>query len=65
MSSYTKFPSTTVTGGVRIGNDTTSATAANVGTLKYVETSGKSEVLMCMRTGASTYAWISIKANTW
>jgi len=54
-----------VNGGVRIANDTSAASASNVGTLKYYTSGNNSYVDMCMQTGATTYAWVNIVTNTW
>ena len=54
-----------VNGGVRIANDTSAASASNVGTLKYYTSGNNSYVDMCMQTGASTYAWVNIVTNSW
>jgi hypothetical protein len=53
-----------VNGGVKVANDTDAASADKVGTLRYRETGTDSYVEMCMKTGASTYAWEIIKQNT-
>ena len=54
-----------VNGGVRVANDSDSASADKVGTLRYREDANNSYVEMCMKTGASTYAWELIKQKTW
>jgi hypothetical protein len=54
-----------VAGGVRIANDSASASALNVGTLRYRTSGNNSYVDMCMQTGASTYAWVNIVQNNW
>jgi len=54
-----------VNGSVKIGNDTVSASVANAGAIRYRADANNSYVEMCMQTGASTYAWIIIKQNTW
>lgn len=54
-----------VSGGVQIGNDSDSASAQKVGTLRYTSTATSSAVEMCMQTGASTFEWVTIKSNTW
>jgi hypothetical protein len=54
-----------VDGGVQIGNDADTASADKVGTLRYRETTNNSYLEVCMKTGASTYAWIIIKDYTW
>ncbi len=54
-----------VNGGIRMADDTDAASADKVGTLKYTTTVNSSTCYMCMQTGASTYAWVSIKTNTW
>ena len=54
-----------VNGGVRVGNDSTTASVANAGTLRYHTSGNNSYVDMCMQTGASTYAWVNIVTNSW
>jgi hypothetical protein len=54
-----------VNGGVRIADDTATASATNVGTLRYRADANNSHVDMCMQTGASTYEWINIVQNNW
>ena len=54
-----------INGGVRIANDTSAASASNVGTLKYYTSGNNSYVDMCMQTGSSTYAWVNIVTNNW
>jgi hypothetical protein len=54
-----------VDGGVKIGDDTDTASADKVGTLKYRVSGNNSYVDMCMQTGATTYAWINIVQNNW
>jgi len=54
-----------VNGGIRMANDSSAASASNVGTLKYYTSGNNSYVDMCMQTGASTYAWVNIVQNNW
>ena len=54
-----------VTGGIQMADDTATASAAKVGTLKYRVSGNNSYVDMCMQTGATTYAWINIVQNNW
>ena len=54
-----------VTSSVQVGNDSDTATAANVGAMRYRADANNSYMDMCMQTGASTYAWVNIKTNTW
>lgn len=56
---------THVTSSIQINNDTASASAANAGAIRYRADANNSYVEMCMQTGASTYAWVVIKQNTW
>ena len=46
--------------GIKMGNDTATASASNVGTMRYRETGTHSYTDMCMKTGASTYEWTNI-----
>ena len=54
-----------VNGGIRMADDTATASATNVGTLRYRTSGNNSYVDMCMQTGASTYAWVNIVQNNW
>jgi len=54
-----------VNGGVRIADDSTAASATNVGTLRYRTSGNNSYVDMVMQTGASTYEWVNIVQNNW
>ena len=54
-----------VAGGIRMADDSTAASSANVGTQRYRTSGNNSYVDMCMQTGASTYAWINIVQNNW
>ena len=58
-----------VNGGVKVADDTDTASANKVGTLRYRYVPGSpknfSYVDMCMQTGASSYAWVNIVQNVW
>ena len=54
-----------VDGGVKIGDDTDTASANKVGTVRYRTSGNNSYVDMCMQTGATTYEWINIVQNNW
>jgi len=54
-----------VDGGVQMADDTDTASASKVGTLRYRTSGNNSYVDMCMQTGASTYEWINIVQNNW
>jgi len=54
-----------VAGGIQMANDTDTASANKVGTLKYYTSGNNSYVDMCMQTGATTYEWINIVQNNW
>lgn len=54
-----------ISGGVRISNDTSSCDSTKTGSLRYRSDSNNSYLDMCMQTGTSTYVWINIKTNTW
>ncbi len=54
-----------VNGGIRMADDSSAASASNVGTLRYRTSGNNSYVDMCMQTGASTYAWVNIVQNNW
>jgi hypothetical protein len=54
-----------VDGGIRMADDTATASATNVGTLRYRTSGNNSYVDMCMQTGAATYAWVNIVQNNW
>ena len=53
------------TGSVQIGNESVSASASNVGKMRYVSGSGYSRLEMAMQTDSETYEWVVIKENTW
>lgn len=53
------------TSSIKIGDDSSTASASNVGSLRYRSDLNNSYCEMCMQTGASTYDWIVIKTNTW
>jgi hypothetical protein len=50
---------------IKIGDDSSTTSASNVGSTRYRSDSNNSYCEMCMQTGASTYDWIVIKTNTW
>ena len=56
-------------GSIKIGDDTAAASASKVGTFRYRTTQSGSDYAslceMCMQTGASTYAWVTIVSHTW
>ena len=58
-----------VNGGVKVADDTDTASANKVGTLRYRYVPGSpknfSYVDMCMQTGGSSYAWVNIVQNVW
>ena len=58
-----------VAGGIKVADDTDSASANKVGTLRYRYVPGSpknfSYVDMCMQTGGSSYAWVNIVQNVW
>ena len=54
-----------VAGGIQMADDTDTASADKVGTLKYRVSGNNSYVDMCMQTGAATYEWVNIVQNNW
>lgn len=56
-------------GSITVSDDTDAASASKVGTLRYKTTQSgadyESLCEMCMQTGASTYAWVTIVSHTW
>jgi len=54
-----------VAGGIQMADDTDTASASKVGTMRYRTSGNNSYVDMCMQTGATTYAWINIVQNNW
>jgi hypothetical protein len=54
-----------VSGSVKMGNDSDAASAGKAGALRYRTSGNNSYVDMCMRTGATTYAWVNIVQNNW
>jgi hypothetical protein len=53
-----------VDGGVKVGNDSDVASADKEGTFRYRSDANNSYVEVCMKTGASTYAWEIISQKT-
>jgi hypothetical protein len=53
-----------VAGGIRMADDTSTATSTNVGTMRYRDDSNTSYVDMCMRT-SSGYEWVNIVQNNY
>ena len=55
--------------GVKMGNDSATATAAIAGTMRYRETDSASYIEMCMKVGPdsgdSNYEWVEILRNTY
>lgn len=54
-----------VSGGVKIEDDTATASADKVGTLRYRATASASFIEVCVQTGETTYEWIVIETRTW
>jgi len=54
-----------VAGGIRMANETATATAANVGTMRYRVVNTRSYMDMCMQVGTSSYAWVNVVMNQW
>ena len=54
-----------VDGGIQMSDDTDTAVAGKVGTVRYRTSGNNSYVDMCMQTAASTYEWINIVQNNW
>ena len=54
-----------VDGGIQMADDTDTAVAGKVGTVRYRTSGNNSYVDMCMQTAASTYEWINIVQNNW
>ena len=52
-------------GSIKVGDDTDSASIDKVGAIRYRSDANNSYMDMCMQTGASTYAWVNIKTNSW
>jgi hypothetical protein len=50
---------------IQVGEDSSTANAANVGKIRYRTSSDNSYCEMCMQTGAATYAWVVIVENNW
>lgn len=65
IGTNTPFSALQVNGSVQVGNDSESASADKVGAIRYRVSGNSSYCEMCMQTGASTYAWVVIKQNTW
>jgi len=54
-----------VSGGIKMSDDTDTASINKVGTLRYRKSGNNTYCEMCMQTGASSYAWIAIIQNNW
>ena len=54
-----------VAGGIKMADDSSTASSANAGTQRYREDANNSYVDMCMRTGATTYEWVNIVQNNY
>jgi hypothetical protein len=52
------------TSSIQVGDNTAAASASNVGAIRYRATSTNSFMEMSMQTGASAFAWVIIKQNT-
>ena len=50
---------------IQFANNTATPSAQLEGSQRYYKTSNASYVDVCMQTGATTYAWVNIKTNTW
>ena len=50
---------------VMVGNNTITASAADVGGIRYRVSGNNSYMDMCMQTGNTTYAWVNIVQNQW
>jgi len=50
---------------VQVANDTATASASNVGAIRYRSDANNSYMDMVMQTGATTYAWVNVVQNTW
>jgi hypothetical protein len=64
-STSTFIGTVSVEKSVKVGNDTEAASAANVGAIRYRSDANNSYCEMVMQIGASSYAWVEIKQNTW
>jgi hypothetical protein len=53
------------TSSIQVGDNILAASGSNVGAIRYRATANNSFNEMVMQTGASTYAWVIIKQNTW
>ena len=51
-------------GSVQVGDNTDSATASNVGAMRYTTDGSASYVDMCMEVASGTYEWVNIVTNT-
>ena len=63
--SFTITSKLQVAGGIQMADDTATASAAKVGTLKYRVSGNNSYVDMCMQTGTNSYDWVNIVQNVW
>ena len=51
-------------GSVQVGDNTDSATASNVGAMRYTTDGSASFADMCMEVASGTYEWVNIATNT-
>jgi hypothetical protein len=58
------FGNLKATGSVQVSDNTAAASALNAGSIRYRATSTNSFMEMSMQTGASVFAWVIIKQNT-
>lgn len=65
VANATKGAGTWINASGQVGDNTNAASADLVGSTRYREDSNNSYVEMCMRTGASTYAWVEIVKHNW
>ena len=50
---------------VMVGNNTITASAADVGGIRYRVSGNNSYMDMCMQTGSNSYAWVNVVQNQW
>ena len=51
--------------GIQVADNAASASAFNLGTLRYRQSGTASYCEMSMQTGASSYSWVVVKSNAW
>lgn len=60
-----RFESITAGGSIKMGDNTSAASASNVGSMRYRTSGNNSYMDMSMQTASSTYEWVNVVQNSW